>query len=118
MIINHLRTLWRTFMVEETKYKIMNGFIVFPWSDEREELGEYILRCDREVADKITHLSSIVNAEHTQAWNKIKLTRFSFLNVPRMRNFLLLEKKIVYLHKVLERIWREHEEFEDEIMRR
>ena len=100
----------------EKEYKIIDGFMVFPWTDEREELCEYILRADREVADKITHLSSMVNAEHTQEWDK--LTRFSFLNVPKMRNFLLLEKKIVYLHKVLGRIWKEHEEFEEEIMRR
>ena len=105
-------------MVEETKYKVIDGFIVFPWTDEREELGEYILRADREVADKITHLLSTVNAEHTHEWDKIKLSRYSFLNVPRMRNFLLLERKIIYLHKLLKRIWKEHEEFEDEIMRR
>ena len=100
----------------ETKYRIMGGFIVFPWTDEREELCEYILRGDREVGDKITHLLGMVNAEHTQEFDK--LTRFSFLNVPKMRNFLMLEKKIVYLHKVLKRIWKEHEEFEEEIMRR
>ena len=102
----------------EKKYHFIGGSIVFPWTDEREELGEYILRADREVADKITHLSSIVNAEHTQEWDKIKLSRFSFLNVPRMRRLLTLEKKIVYLHKILTRIWKEHEEFEEEIMRR
>ena len=100
----------------ETKYKIMGGSIVFPWTDEREELCEYILRADREVADKITHLSSMVNVEHNQMRNK--MTRFSFLNIPKMRNFLLLERKIVYLHKLMNRIWREHEDFEEEIMRR
>lgn len=103
-------------MTKEIKYHNMGGSIVFPWSDEREELGEYILRANREVADRITTMLNETSVMHSI--ERDNLTGVSFLNVPKMRRFLLLEKKIIYLNNVLGRIWKEHEEFEDELMRR
>jgi hypothetical protein len=102
----------------EPKYKIIDGYIVFPWTDEREELCEYILRADREVADKIASLMKERAAIHRQDFGTDRLKVSSLFSIPRIKRFFRSERKILYYDAVSRRIWREHEEFEEEIMRR
>ena len=103
---------------KETMYKIIDGFIVFPWSDEREELCEYILRADREVADRIARIMNECAITYKQEFDVNMLKVTSLLNIPRIKRYFKSQRRIMYFDAVSRRIWREHEEFEEEIMRR
>lgn len=96
-------------------YKIENGFIVYPWSDEREELGEYILRCEREVADELVttihHLSVDIK-------ERFKRNRLGISNPFLMGKFMREQRKIIYYHAVMTRIMNGHEELEEWMMDR
>ena len=95
-------------MVEETKYKIMSGSIVFPWTEEREELGEYILRADREIADKITTLAEMVARDY-----EFNFSHLPLFNLKRAKQCLKIQRHLIYYDVVVKRIVREHEELEN-----
>lgn len=92
----------------EKKYRIMGGSIVFPWTDEREDLCEYILRADREVADKITHLAEIIAREY-----EINFSHLPLFNLKRAKQCLKIQRRVIYYDVITKRIIREHEELEN-----
>ena len=89
-------------------YKIIDGFIVFPWTEKREDLCEYILRADREVGDRITHLAEMVARDY-----EFNFSHLPLFNLNRAKQCLKNQRHLIYYDAVVKRIIREHEELEN-----
>lgn len=94
-------------------YKIENGYIVYPWTEQREENIEYLLRCDREIADRMVSLMQKKSAEYSVEFSARKMGVFSLFSTKRIKRYFRSQRQLIYFDAVTRRLWREHEELEE-----